>query len=223
LVRSRALANETLPSLTVYLLRQGSLHVEVLSMHGLPKLDRFSLTDACAYVVCGPFAFTTDVVNSAIHPAWPSKSRRACIFPIFYAFQKLFVGVFDNDGPNSNDDFAGRVVLDLASLRPNSNYDVYLPLRLYQNVYVREARGLVRLRIRLEWKNERTALLSYLKCPLERTITVNCADPKAYRNVIITVQGKDIPGRFKPVVQKALQREAKLYKFCLKVRPILHQ
>jgi hypothetical protein len=120
---------------------KGSLHVEVLSIHGLPKLERFSLTDACCYVVCGPLAFTTDVVDSAIHPAWPSKSRRAGIVPIFYVYQKLFVGVFHNDGPNSNDDFAGRVVLDISSLHPNYFYNVYLPLRMYQNIYVKQARG----------------------------------------------------------------------------------
>ena len=80
-------------------------------MHRLPNLDRFSLTDAVAYVVCGPYAFATDIVDSAIHPSWPAKSRRACIFPIFYAYQSLYIGVFDNDGPNSNDDFAGRVVV----------------------------------------------------------------------------------------------------------------
>lgn len=200
----------------------GSLHVEVLSCHGLPKLDRFSLTDACCYVVCGPFAFATDVLDGAIHPCWPCKSRRACIFPIFYAYQKLYVGVFDDDGAREQDDFAGRVVVDISNLRPNSSYDVFLPLRLYQNTYIKDPRGVVRLRIRLEWENERQAVLSYLKLPkkvdhLGNAIALNCADFKAFRNVVMTVQGKDVPGRYKQMIQKGLQREMKLYKLCLQV------
>lgn len=227
----------------------GTLHAEVLACHGLvsavfrisiatlflyavlnihsvhlaqPKLDRFSSTDACCYLVCGPFAFATDVIDGFLSPIWPCKSRRACIFPLFHAYQKFYAGVFDNDGAGVNDDFAGRVVVDIASLRPKSSYDVYLPLRLYQNTYIKQACGVIHLRLRLEWDNERKAILSYLKLPtktkqLGNTITLNCADTKAFRNVVLTVQGKDIPGRFKQVVMKGLQREMKLYKLVMKV------
>jgi hypothetical protein len=174
-------------------------------------------------MVSGPFAFATDIIDSTIHPCWPRKSRRAAIFPIYYAYQKLFVGVFDNDGASEQDDFAGRVVVDVSSLRPNSSYDVFLPLRLYQNTYVKEPRGVIRLRMWLEWNDEQKALLSYLRLPkqvdqLGRAVTVNCHDLKAFRNVVLTVQGKDVPNRYKQIVQKGLQREMKLYKLCLKVR-----
>ncbi|KAL7551869.1 hypothetical protein ACHAWF_015087 [Thalassiosira exigua] len=199
----------------------GSLHVEILACHGLPKLDRLSQTDAVCYVVCGPFAFATDVIDGFLSPVWPSKSRRACIFPLFSAYQKLYVGVFDDDGEGAHDDFAGRVVVDVARLRPHSEYSVFLPLRLYQNAYVKKSRGVIHLRLRVEWDNERKALLSYLKRPqktelLGNALTVNCADLKAFRNVVLTVQGKDVPGRLKPLVQKGLQREMKLYKFVVK-------
>ena len=174
------------------------------------------------YFVCGPFAFASDVIDGFLSPVWPSKSRRACIFPVFHAYQKLFVGVFDDDGAGQNDDFAGRVVIDLARLRPNSVYDIFLPLRQYQNTYVKKSRGVIHLRLRVEWEDERKAFLSYLKRPkktkqLGNALTVNCADYKAFRNVVLTVQGKDVPGRYKPVVQKGLQREMKLYKLALKV------
>lgn len=195
----------------------GSLHVEVLSSHGLSKLDRLSGTDAVCYFVCGPYAFTSDVINGFCSPVWPRKSRRAAIFPLFHAYQRLYVGIFDDDGAQDKDDFIGRVVIDMARLRPNSVYDISLPLRLYQNVYVKKAHGSIRLRLRVEYYNERKALLSYLKLPkktdlLGNSVTVNCSDFKAFRNVVMTVQGKDLPGRFNVKVQKALQREAKLYK-----------
>lgn len=194
-----------------------------------PKLDKLSSTDAVCYFVCGSFAFATDVIDGFLSPVWPSKSRRACIFPIFYAYQKLYVGVFDDDGAGQHDDFAGRVVIDVSRLRPNSVYDIFLPLRLYQNTYVRQPRGVIHLRLRLQWDNERKALLSYLKLPakteeLSNAVTVNCADLKAFRNVVVTVQGKDVPGRYKQLYQKGVQREMKLYKFIMKVSncPLSH-
>ena len=79
------------------------------------------------------------------------------------------MGVFDDDGPNSCDDFAGRVVIDVSSIRPTTSYDVFLPLRRYQNVYVKEARGVIRLRLRIEWNNERKALLSHLSRPKKQS------------------------------------------------------
>mmetsp|Transcript_19924 Transcript_19924/g.41899 ORF Transcript_19924/g.41899 Transcript_19924/m.41899 type:complete len:1150 (+) Transcript_19924:42-3491(+) len=199
----------------------GCLYCEILACHGLPKLDRFSPTDACCYFVCGPFAFASDVIDGFNSPVWPSKSRRACIFPIFYAYMKLYVGIFDNDGAGVNDDFAGRVVIDISKLRPKSSYDIFLPLRLYQNAYVTHPRGVIHLRLKLEWNNERKALLSYLKLPtktekLGNAITLNCADTKAFRNVVLTIQGKDVPGRYKQIVMKGLQREMKLYKVVMK-------
>ena len=151
------------------------------------------MTDAVCYFVCGPYAFASDVIAESLSPVWPSKSRRACIFPLFYAYQKLFVGVFDDDGAGQNDDYAGRVVIDMARLRPNSVYDIFLPLRMYQNTYVRRSRGIIHLRLRVEWHNERKALLSYLKLPektedLGNAVTLNCADRKAFRNAVLTVQ-----------------------------------
>ena len=200
----------------------GSLYAEVLACHGLPKLDKLSSTDAVTYFVCGPYAFASDVIDGFLSPVWPSKSRRACIFPLFHAYQKLYAAVFDDDGPGAHDDFAGRVVVDLARLRPGSVYDVFIPLRLYTNAYVKKASGVIHLRLRVEWDNEKKALLSYLKLPkktkqLGNAVTVNCADYKAFRNVVLTVQGKDVPGRYKQMVQKGLQREMKLYKFVMKV------
>lgn len=204
----------------------GSLHAEVLACHGLPKLDKFTNTDAVCYFVCGPFAFATDVIDGFCSPVWPSKSRRACIFPLFYAYQELYVGVFDDDGAGQNDDFAGRVVVDVSRLRPNSEYDVYLPLRQYRNTHVKQPRGVIHLRLRVEWHNEKKAVLSYLKRPqktkqLGNTVTLNCADLKAFRNVVLTVQGKDVPGRWKQLVQKGIQREMKLYKLVMKVSLVL--
>ena len=195
----------------------GALRVEVLQCLGLPKLDRTSDTDAIVYLVCGAYAFTTDVIPNRANPMWLRKSRRACEFPIYHAYARLYVGVFDDDKNRVKDEFAGRVVIDLARLRPRSTYDVTLPLRLSTHVYSRRRRGAVRLRFSITWKNERDALLSYLpkriKIPLPQNskpnldVTVMCADQKAFRNIAITVHGAHLPGKFTFQQMRATIRE----------------
>ena len=193
----------------------GTLRVEVLQCLGLPKLDRVSETDAVCYLVCGSYAFVTDVIMDCASPMWLRKTRRACIFPIFHGYARLYVGVFDDDGVRAKDDLAGRICIDLARLRPGSQYDVTIPLRMSTHVYSRRKRGSIRLRFTLDWKNERSALLSYLPktLPTPKTIkpntdcTVVCCDEKAFRNVAITVHGAHLPGRFSPKHFRSLLRE----------------
>lgn len=191
----------------------GTLRVEVLQCLGLPKLDRVSETDAVCYLVCGSYAFATDVINDCASPMWLRKTRRACIFPVFHGYATLYAGVFDDDGVRAKDDLAGRVAIDLSRLRPGSQYDVTIPLRMSTHVYSRRKRGSIRLRFTLDWKNERSALTSYLprKFPKKETpntdVTVMCCDEKALRNVAITVHGAHLPGRFSPKHFRAVLRE----------------
>ena len=194
----------------------GTLHVEVLQCIGLPRLDRGSDTDAVVYFVCGSYAFSSDIINNRLNPMWLRKTRRACIFPLFHGYARLYVGVFD-DERSVKDDFAGRVVIDLARLRPRSTYDVTLPLRLSTHVYSRRRRGAIRLRFTLNWHSERDALLSYipksLNIPLPQhskpnfETTVMCSDQKAFRNIAITVHGAHLPRRFTFNQMRAAIRE----------------
>lgn len=195
----------------------GSLHVEVLQCLGLPKLDRGSDTDAVVYLVCGSHAFSTDVICNRTNPMWLRKTRRACTFPLFHGYARLYVGVFDDEPRRVKDDFAGRVAVDIARLRPRSTYDVTLPLRLSTHVYSRRRRGAVRLRFTLNWTSERDALMSYipksLRIPLPQhskpnfETTVMCSDQKAFRNIAITVHGAHLPGRFTFNQMRAAIRE----------------
>ena len=179
---------------------------------GLPKLDRWSNTDAVCYAVCGPYAFVSDVIREKNHPIWPRRARRACAFPLHHAFCTVCIGVFDDDGVHQDDDFAGRVELDISRLRPGCTYDVTLPLRLSTDVYTRQpGRGTIRLRFRLIWDSEQSAVLSYLprrdtlvtaikyrkedRVP-PPTVTLRCADAKSFRNVAITIHGTHMPSRY---------------------------
>ena len=191
----------------------GTLRVEVLSCLGLPKLDRTSETDAVVYLVCGAHAFATDVIPDTKNPIWLRKTRRACIFPVYHGFARLYLGVFDDDG-KGRDLLAGRVVIDIARLRPGSEYDIILPLRLSTHVYSRQPRGVIRLRFQLDWTSERSALLSYIPRTLKLrnfqprySTTIACTNASSFRNVAITVHGSDLPGKFSFNHFKAVIRE----------------
>lgn len=191
----------------------GTLRVEVLSCLGLPRLDRASETDAVVYLVCGAHAFATDVIPDTKNPIWLRKTRRACIFPVHHGYARLYTGVFDDDG-KERDALAGRVAIDLSRLRPGSEYDVMLPLRVSTHVYSRQPRGVIRLRFQLDWKSERAALLSYIPKKLQFRnfqpqlhTTIACTNAASFRNVALTVHGADLPGKFSFNHMKAVIRE----------------
>lgn len=189
----------------------GLLKLEVLQCIGLPSLDAVGENDMFCLAVCGSYAFKTDIMPPTANPMWLSKMRRACIFPLFHAYAKLYVGAFDNDY-GERDDFAGRIVLDIARMRPNCTYDVTLPLRQSAHVYMRRPRGAIRIRFHVSWYSERKAILSYLpkgapQFQPHESVLVNCCDKKSFQNVALVVHGTHMPGRFSMKLVRALVRE----------------
>ena len=204
--------------------RIGSLRVEVLGCVGLNRTK----PDISLYIVCGDSAFCTDVITGYRSPMWPTASRRACTIPIHHAYAKMFIGVFDvkKRTNKENDVFCGRVAIDIACIRPNTEYDTTLPLRASTFVYDKRKRGVVRVRFSIHWFNERAAATSYLKparslldsCPLvDGQPTIPCADPKTFRNVAVTVYGQDLPGKYSKNAFRATVRELTLYQQNLRV------
>ena len=61
----------------------GVLKVEVLQCLGLPKLKGKD-PNAVVYLVCGSYAFTTDVITQCQNPMWLRNMRRACALPIYH-------------------------------------------------------------------------------------------------------------------------------------------
>ena len=112
-------------------------------------MDRCSLSDPVAYIVCGAATFVTDVVPDNLNPVWLPKTRRACILPILNAYSQVYVGMFDYDGEKEEDDFTGRVVIDIPRLHAGVVYDITLPLRRTSHVYTRKRCGNIRLRIQV--------------------------------------------------------------------------
>jgi len=205
----------------------GSLKVEVLTVMGLEKFDRFSKPDAKAYLICGDCAFATDIIHNCFSPMWPSVSRRAAEFPIHHAFAHLYLGVF-NTTEKDNDDFCGRVSINIASLRPDIEYDVSLPLKVSKNIYDRRPHGVVRLRFTLHWSSVRSAVLSYFPTTMQDGtpwvsdhtkadfLSIPCSDIKTLKNVVRVIHGQDIAGKFSRKAFRASTREMSLYKVQLK-------
>jgi hypothetical protein len=198
--------------------RIGAIRVEVLGCISLARTK----PDVGVYLVCGDAAFFTDVLTGYRSPMWPCASRRAATFPIHHAYAQLFVGVFDMRVRKNkeNDVFCGRVAIDISSLRPDTEYDVTLPLRVSTFVYDRRKRGVIRLRFSLYWFSERSAVVSYFKSAksitksslfVEGYPTIPCADPKTFRNVAVTVYGQDLPGKYSRNAFRATMREFNLY------------
>lgn len=75
----------------------GSLKVEVLQCVGLPRLDRGSDSDAVVYLVCGAYAFSTDIIYNRANPMWLRKSRRACEFPLFHGTTSSSLSINERD------------------------------------------------------------------------------------------------------------------------------
>lgn len=193
--------------------RIGSLRVEVLGCVGLASYK----PDVSTYLICGDVPFVTDVISSCRSPRWPPNCKRAAIFPVHHAYARLYAGVFASKKDKANDEFCGRVVVDLSSLRPNTEYDVTLPLRASSFIYDRRPRGVIRLRFSLHWFSERAAVWSYLKrphslaaSPFGDNPSILCGDPKTFRNVAITVHGQDLPGKFTRKAFQATMREFNL-------------
>ena len=142
----------------------GEIRVEVLEASGLPNLDTFSLTDAYAVVLFEGSAARTCTIDDDLDPKWHSRAPRAFRLPVRHAWSTLFVGLFDDDSSSSlgaldDDDAVGRVLIQPASLPPRTVVDCWWSLH-HKAVGERPGvRGAIRLRICVEWHQERVLLL----------------------------------------------------------------
>jgi hypothetical protein len=194
----------------------GQLRLEILQCFGLPTASMIREPQAYCMAVLGSFAFKSDVMPAVANPMWLAKMRRACIFPIHVAYAKCYVGVFDNGAAETSQnasDFIGRVVIDVARLRPGCIYDITLPLRQSAHVFTRVQQGAVRVRIQLDWLSERAAIMSYIPAKVKTSSrpdtsqTISCLDEKSFRNVAHAVHGSHMPGKFSMTLLKSTIRE----------------
>jgi len=170
------------------------MNVEVLQCTGLPKLDALSRTDPYVVLIFGNNAFKSTVIEDCFSPVWLPHNRRGARFPVYSLFTRLYVGVWDDDGPLAADDFAGRAQIEVGKLDFTKVMDACYRLRTSSVAYSRSPRGLIRLRISFTNVNKKARLLSIAKPPPPARIVLTDRDSKATRIVTYTIFGRNPPG-----------------------------
>ena len=193
----------------------GKVEVELLQCFGLPKLDRFGKTDAYAVMCVGSSHFRTETIDDNYSPIFLPKVKRGAIFNIGVPYEKLYVSIFDDDGDFLQDDFCGRVEIDLARIKPFISYDVSLKMRYSDSIYDRKPRGIIRLRLKItSWTADTMSLLkSWSRNFLSRKegSHIVCSDKAMARQIAFTCWGTDIPGEYTPRLFRGTIREMDIY------------
>ena len=166
----------------------GQLNVEIIQAQDLPNLDSGTLgnfTDAFVAMVFEDNICRTDVINDELSPRFMPWSQRAFSFSIQHPSSLLFLGVFDYDAIGDNTP-VGRIVVDLSKFRGNTVY--LLQYKLHSDPNMNDERGLLTIRLSIEWDSEKKALLKSFSAPPK--FRLNVADHKAFRMVRYLCRGK---------------------------------
>ena len=112
-------------------------------------------------------------------------TNRAFEFPISHPSNLLFVGVFDYDhGSLTTHDPIGRLVIDLSNFKTKTVYVVEYKLQYGDE----EDHGTIKLRIKLDWQNERQALLASFSTP--PTCYINVDNQKSFQVLRFLCRGQ---------------------------------
>lgn len=214
--RIEDLRNDTHSSLAQSGKPVGYLFIEVLTCFSLrkrrPRATKLRIPPCSVQFVCGDHSFTTEEVPVDINPVWLCRAKRAAIFPVYHAFGRVYVGVWHRYP--SSDDLVGRVIIDIPYLRPDSQYDVVLPLRGPSDCFDRIHRGGIRMRFELHWTDEREAILSYPRNILRPAKAVIPHDnERKFKSTAILVHGPSLKHhKYHNRGFLAMKRENKLYR-----------
>ena len=198
----------------------GYLFVEVLTCVGLHR-SRSSVSNvSCStLLVCGNTSFRTDKVVHEINPMWLCRAKRSVLLPIYHIFAQLYVGIFHHY--MSTDDLVGRVVLEISKFRPNTQYDVVLPLKDSGDVFEKSSKGVMRMRFEMELREERSVLFSYLS-PLKGNMLVSTSNDREFKQYAELLHGKSYHHlKYSNRHSRAVFRENKLYRIEFDVRTYL--
>ena len=139
----------------------GELRVEVLEAEGMRVSDILSANDVFAIIVFEGNAAVTSTLEDADRPRWfPDKHARAFKFNARKPHSRMYVALFDEDSFD-DDDPLGRVEIPLASLYPDTVYDVWAPLQNSPFTMHMHKYGRVRLRFSISWHSPASRVLQY--------------------------------------------------------------
>ena len=173
----------------------GKLYVEILSCHGLPNVDLGEavgdVTDPFCTLVYEDCCCMTDVIDDELSPHWMPWTKRAFAFNMMHPASTLYLGVFDYDLGMGDHDAIGRVAVPVCNLQRDTIHTLKYNLYPSSNVTARAANGSIVIRLRMEWYDEREALLTALK-PRPK-IHINVTKPKV--RISLNSYFADEPGR----------------------------
>lgn len=162
----------------------GKLYLEILSCHNLPNVDVGeavgNLTDAFICAVFEDVMVQTNVIDDELSPHWLPWTQRAFVFGMMHPASMLYLGAFDFDLGVTDHDALGRAVVNISNFQQNTDYILEYKLYPSTNVTERTSAGSIKIRLRIEFDNEKEILLAALRprfrchinCSKEKTLSV---------------------------------------------------
>lgn len=145
----------------------GKLYLEILCCDDLPNVDVGeavgNVTDCFICAIFEDVMVQTIVIDDELNPCWLPWTQRAFVLNIMYPASMLYLGAFDFDFGLVNHDALGRVAINLMQFKRNVDYTLTYELYPSANITDRTSAGTVTIRLRLEYYDERAALLAALQ------------------------------------------------------------
>lgn len=145
----------------------GRLYLEILSCHGLPNTDvgeaMGNVTDAFICAVFEDAMVQTPVIDDELSPHWLPWTQRAFVFSMMHPASMLYLGCFDFDLGIGKHEAIGRVAVNISNLQRDTDYTLRYNLYPSSNVTDRIAFGSITIRLRVEYNDEKEALLAALR------------------------------------------------------------
>ena len=145
----------------------GEVYLEILSCHDLPNVDvgeaMGNFTDSFISAVFEDAMVQTNVIDDELSPHWLPWTQRAFIFKMMHPASTLYIAAFDFDLGISKHEPLGRVAVNISNLQPGTVYTLTYKLYPSANVTDRTSAGSITIRVRVEYVDERDALLAALR------------------------------------------------------------
>lgn len=169
----------------------GNLYLEILKCSDLPNVDIGgsigNFTDCFVCAVFEDAMVQTPVIDDELSPHWMPWTQRAFCIKILHPSSLLYLGAFDFDCLGDHDPL-GRVAVNLSNLQRHTDYT--LTYDLYPNSHAtdRISAGTITIRVRLEYHNEREALLAGIRS--RPKFHVNVEKEKSFKVLHYTCHGE---------------------------------
>ena len=142
---------------------QKSVHISSLTISYFLSVEAVgNVTDAFVCAVYEDCMVQTPVIDDELSPHFMPWTTRAFIFNIMHPASMLYLAAFDYDLGVSNHEALGRAVVNIANFQCNTDYTLSYSLYPSTNVTDRMACGTIKIRLRIEFKDEKAVLLAAL-------------------------------------------------------------